>query len=155
MDLRALLDAEVIQTRDGHSQTMERSLPVVADGGRRRMAVLQTSLQLIDHGESAMQSLRAPPPSMMNDPAMQTPQRHGDDQNSHGSDGDDVQPMDAAEARIQPEYSVALELAMWRKMEEQRFMVALAEKEESVLRGLADEWKVRERERNTIMKRYV
>lgn len=53
------------------------------------------------------------------------------------------------------EYQAALQLEMWKKSEEARFKVQMQEKEATLLRMLAEEWKARDKDRQLVMKRKV
>ncbi|KAJ8322706.1 hypothetical protein QVD99_007649 [Batrachochytrium dendrobatidis] len=52
-----------------------------------------------------------------------------------------------------PEYQTAIELELWRQQEQQKFTQYLAEKEIELTQRLAGEWKLRDREREALLKR--
>uniref|UniRef100_A0AAY4D0G7 C2 domain-containing protein n=1 Tax=Denticeps clupeoides TaxID=299321 RepID=A0AAY4D0G7_9TELE len=64
----------------------------------------------------------------------------------HGSEG-------TAEARDTLEYRAALELEMWKEMQESLFDDQLKKKELSHMQALAEEWRKRDREREALVKK--
>lgn len=59
----------------------------------------------------------------------------------------------APEPRETPEYQAALELEMWKEMQEDLFDDQLKKKELSHMQALADEWRKRDREREALVKK--
>lgn len=68
---------------------------------------------------------------------------------------DDGDAQSVVSVRETPEYKVALELEMWKRAEEEKFMEALKERERISAQKLSEEWKQRERDRDEILKRKV
>ncbi|XP_019372360.1 PREDICTED: centrosomal protein of 120 kDa [Gavialis gangeticus] len=69
------------------------------------------------------------------------------------------QPPHVPEAQTEPretlEYKAALELEMWKEMQEDIFENQLKKKELAHMQALADEWKKRDREREALVKKKV
>ncbi|NWI90874.1 CE120 protein, partial [Pitta sordida] len=64
-------------------------------------------------------------------------------------------PEDHPEPRETLEYKAALELEMWKEMQEDIFENQLKKKEMNHMQALAEEWKKREREREALVKKKV
>ncbi|KFQ26797.1 Centrosomal protein of 120 kDa, partial [Merops nubicus] len=77
----------------------------------------------------------------------------------HERQGPCTQPTCASENHPQPretlEYRAALELEMWKEMQEDIFQNQLKEKEMAHMQALAEEWKKRDREREALVKKKV
>lgn len=60
------------------------------------------------------------------------------------------EPKDIRETR---EYQIALELEMWKEMQQQKFENELKQKEITYMKVLADEWKKRDKEREVVLQK--
>uniref|UniRef100_A0A5F8HFB6 Centrosomal protein of 120 kDa n=1 Tax=Monodelphis domestica TaxID=13616 RepID=A0A5F8HFB6_MONDO len=127
-------------------QTFSERVPVTAaQGASHRVADLSYTLTLEDHGlvrvreiliSDSSQGFAAsrpepPPPRALCGP--ETP----------------------AEPRESLEYRAALELEMWKEMQEDLFESQLKKRELAHMQALAEEWKKRDRERESLVKKKV
>ncbi len=52
-------------------------------------------------------------------------------------------------------YHAAVELELWKRAEEEAFRVQLGQKEETLMRALAEEWRLRDTQREALTKRKI
>ncbi|NXI49996.1 CE120 protein, partial [Chloroceryle aenea] len=128
-------------------QTCSETVTVTAaQGSGNRIAELSYAITLEDYGLVKMQEV------LVSDSS----QCVGADQQRHVPH---TQPPCAPENHPQPretiEYRAALELEMWKEMQEDIFENQLKEKEMAHMQALAEEWKKRDREREALVKKKV
>ncbi|XP_008836949.1 centrosomal protein of 120 kDa isoform X1 [Nannospalax galili] len=128
-------------------QTYSESVPVIAvQGSNNRIVDLSYTVTLEDYGlvkmreifvsesSQGLSAVQQKPPSL---PPAPCPS--------------ETQP----EPRETLEYKAALELEMWKEMQEDIFENQLKQKELAHMQALAEEWKTRDRERESLVKKKV
>ncbi|KFV13229.1 Centrosomal protein of 120 kDa, partial [Tauraco erythrolophus] len=128
-------------------QTCNETVSVTAaQGSGNRIAELSYAITLEDYGLVKMQEV------LVSDSS----QCVGAGQQRHASH---TQPRCASENHPEPretlEYKAALELEMWKEMQEDIFENQLKKKEMAHMQALAEEWKKRDREREALVKKKV
>ncbi|NXJ98910.1 CE120 protein, partial [Corythaixoides concolor] len=117
-----------------------------AQGSGNRIAELSYAITLEDYGLVKMQEV------LVSDSS----QCVGAGQQRHASH---TQPRCASENHPEPretlEYKAALELEMWKEMQEDIFENQLKKKEIAHMQALAEEWKKRDKEREALVKKKV
>ncbi|CAO2594050.1 Centrosomal protein of 120 kDa [Lemmus lemmus] len=125
-------------------QTYSESVPVIAaQGSNNRIVDLSYTMTLEDYGlvkmrevfvsESSQSAVQQKPSSPLPAPC----------------------PEVQMEPRETLEYKAALELEMWKEMQEDIFETQLKQKELAHMQALAEEWKKRDRERESLVKKKV
>ncbi|XP_077147170.1 centrosomal protein of 120 kDa [Ranitomeya variabilis] len=124
-------------------QTFNEKVPVLSmQGSENKVADLSYSIILEDFGlvkerevvvSESFQNSAPPKPSPQLSPS----------------------PKHASEPRETLEYKAALELEMWKEMQEEAFTSQLKKKELAHLQVLVEEWKKREQEREALVKKKV
>ncbi|XP_060233247.1 centrosomal protein of 120 kDa isoform X2 [Meriones unguiculatus] len=122
-------------------QTYSESVPVIAaQGSNNRIVDLSYTITLEDYGLVKMREV------FVSDSSQQKP----------------PSPPPApcpSEIQVEPretlEYKAALELEMWKEMQEDIFENQLKQKELAHMQALAEEWKKRDRERESLVKKKV
>ncbi|XP_030898982.1 centrosomal protein of 120 kDa isoform X2 [Melopsittacus undulatus] len=128
-------------------QTYNETVSVTAaQGSDSRIADLSYAITLEDHGLVKMQEVLVSDSSQCVGAGQQWHVPH-------------IQPRCAQENPPEPretlEYKAALELEMWKEMQEDIFENQLKKKEMAHMQVLAEEWKKREREREALVKKKV
>uniref|UniRef100_A0A8B9GIW5 Centrosomal protein of 120 kDa n=1 Tax=Amazona collaria TaxID=241587 RepID=A0A8B9GIW5_9PSIT len=128
-------------------QTYNETVSVTAaQGSGSRIADLSYAITLEDHGLVKMQEVLVSDSSQCVGSGQQWRVPH-------------IQPRCAQENPPEPretlEYKAALELEMWKEMQEDIFENQLKKKEMVHMQVLAEEWKKREREREALVKKKV
>ncbi|KAM4639299.1 centrosomal protein of 120 kDa isoform 2-T2 [Amazona ochrocephala] len=128
-------------------QTYNETVSVTAaQGSGSRIADLSYAITLEDHGLVKMQEVLVSDSSQCVGSGQQWHVPH-------------IQPRCAQENPPEPretlEYKAALELEMWKEMQEDIFENQLKKKEMVHMQVLAEEWKKREREREALVKKKV
>ncbi|XP_061324654.1 centrosomal protein of 120 kDa isoform X3 [Pezoporus flaviventris] len=128
-------------------QTYNETVSVTAaQGSGSRIADLSYAITLEDHGLVSMQEVLVSDSSQCVGAGQQWHVPH-------------IQPCCAQENPPEPretlEYKAALELEMWKEMQEDIFENQLKKKEMVHMQVLAEEWKKRERERQALVKKKV
>ncbi|NXP55906.1 CE120 protein, partial [Heliornis fulica] len=128
-------------------QTCNEAVRVTAaQGSGNRIAELSYAMTLEDYGLVKMREV------LVSDSS----QHVGAGQQRHVPP---TQPRCALENHPEPretlEYRAALELEMWKEMQEDIFENQLKEKEKAHMKALAEEWKKRDREREALVKKKV
>ncbi|KAM8984230.1 centrosomal protein of 120 kDa isoform 3-T3 [Ara ararauna] len=128
-------------------QTYNETVSVTAvQGSGSRIADLSYAITLEDHGLVKMQEVLVSDSSQCVGAGQQWRVPH-------------IQPRCAQENPPEPretlEYKAALELEMWKEMQEDIFENQLKKKEMVHMQVLAEEWKKREREREALVKKKV
>ncbi|XP_054666206.1 centrosomal protein of 120 kDa isoform X3 [Grus americana] len=128
-------------------QTCNETVSVTeAQGSGNRIAELSYAITLEDYGLVKMQEVLVSDSSQC---VGAGPQRHVPP----------IQPHCAPESHPEPretlEYKAALELEMWKEMQEDIFENQLKKKEMAHMQALAEEWKKRDRERESLVKKKV
>ncbi|NXS58217.1 CE120 protein, partial [Brachypteracias leptosomus] len=128
-------------------QTCNETVGVTAaQGSGNRIAELSYAITLEDYGLVKMQEVLVSDSSQCVGAGQQRQVSH-------------TQPPCAPENHPQPretlEYKAALELEMWKEMQEDIFENQLKEKEMAHMQALAEEWKKRDREREALVKKKV
>ncbi|KFW77299.1 Centrosomal protein of 120 kDa, partial [Phalacrocorax carbo] len=117
-----------------------------AQGSGNRIAELSCSITLEDYGLVKMQEVLVSDSSQCLGAGQQCHVPH-------------TQPHCAPEKHPEPretlEYKAALELEMWKEMQEDIFENQLKKKEMAHMQALAEEWKKRDREREALVKKKV
>uniref|UniRef100_A0A8B9RE54 Centrosomal protein 120 n=1 Tax=Astyanax mexicanus TaxID=7994 RepID=A0A8B9RE54_ASTMX len=125
-------------------QTYSERLPVIkAQGSNEKMAELNYVAVLEDMGLVKAQDILVSESSLSGNQVHQktaVPPRHS------GGEA-------AAKSRETLEYQAALELEMWKEMQEDIFDNQLKQKELSHMQALAEEWRKRDREREALVKK--
>ncbi|NWS82994.1 CE120 protein, partial [Toxostoma redivivum] len=117
---------------------------IAAQGSGSRIAELSYAITLEDYGLVKVQEV------VVSDSSQDIgacPQRHVP--HTHRAPGDHTGPRETLE------YKAALELEMWKEMQEDIFENQLKKKEMVHMRALAEEWKKRDREREALVKKKV
>ncbi|KAM8960777.1 centrosomal protein of 120 kDa [Pelodytes ibericus] len=125
-------------------QTFAARISVISSEGSNKLAELSYVLTLEDYGlvkvrEVVVTESSESSASKKASPLSQPPRA--------------VEPV--PEPRETVEYKAALELEMWKDMQEDLFINQLKKKELSHMQALAEEWKRRDREREAIVKKKV
>ncbi|XP_029402898.1 centrosomal protein of 120 kDa [Mus pahari] len=128
-------------------QTYSESVPVIAaQGSNNRIVDLSYTMTLEDYGLVKMREIFV----------------SGSSQGMPAVDQKPSSPPPApcpSEIQVEPretlEYKAALELEMWKEMQEDIFESQLKQKELAHMQALAEEWKKRDRERESIVKKKV
>ncbi|XP_072537057.1 centrosomal protein of 120 kDa isoform X2 [Salminus brasiliensis] len=121
----------------------ERLLVIKAQGSNEKVAELSYVAVLEDMGLVKAQDILISESSLSGNQVHQktvVPPQHS---------GDEV----AAKSRETLEYKAALELEMWKEMQEDLFDNQLKQKELSHMQALAEEWRKRDREREALVKK--
>ncbi|PKU46428.1 hypothetical protein llap_3277 [Limosa lapponica baueri] len=117
-----------------------------AQGSGNRIAELSYAITLEDYGLVKVQEVLVSDSSQCVGPGQQRHVPH-------------TQPRCASENHPEPretlEYKAALELEMWKEMQEDIFENQLKKKEMAHMQALAEEWKKRDREREALVKKKV
>ncbi|XP_006167535.1 centrosomal protein of 120 kDa isoform X2 [Tupaia chinensis] len=128
-------------------QTYSESVPVMAaQGSNNRIVDLSYTMTLEDHGLVKMHEIFVSESSQGLSAAHQKPSS--------------LPPVPCnSEVQTEPrqtlEYKAALELEMWKEMQEDIFENQLKQKELAHMQALAEEWKKRDRERESLVKKKV
>ncbi|XP_029327765.1 centrosomal protein of 120 kDa isoform X2 [Mus caroli] len=128
-------------------QTYSESVPVIAaQGSNNRILDLSYTMTLEDYGLVKMREIFV-------------------SESSQGVPAVDQKPSSPppapcpSEIQVEPretlEYKAALELEMWKEMQEDIFESQLKQKELAHMQALAEEWKKRDRERESLVKKKV
>lgn len=128
-------------------QTYSESVPVIAaQGSNNRILDLSYTMTLEDYGLVKMREIFV-------------------SESSQGVPAVDQKPSSPppapcpSEIQMEPretlEYKAALELEMWKEMQEDIFESQLKQKELAHMQALAEEWKKRDRERESLVKKKV
>ncbi|XP_065512156.1 centrosomal protein of 120 kDa [Caloenas nicobarica] len=128
-------------------QTCNETVSVTAaEGSGNRVAELSYAITLEDYGLVKMQEVLVSDSSQCVGAGQQR-------------DGSHIQPRCAPENHPEPretlEYKAALELEMWKEMQEDIFENQLKKKEMAHMQALAEEWKKRDREREALVQKKV
>ncbi|KAM6230711.1 centrosomal protein of 120 kDa isoform 2-T2 [Porphyrio hochstetteri] len=127
-------------------QTCNETVSITAaQGSGNRIADLSYAITLEDYGLVKMQEV------LVSDSS----QRVGAGQQRHVPPTQPCVTEDHPEPRETLEYKAALELEMWKEMQEDIFENQLKEKEMAHMQALAEEWKKRDREREALVKKKV
>ncbi|KFO99882.1 Centrosomal protein of 120 kDa, partial [Calypte anna] len=128
-------------------QTSYETVSVTAaQGSGNRIAELSYAITLEDYGLVKMQEVLVSDSSQCIGAGQQ---RHVPHAQTHCA------PENRAEPRETLEYKAALELEMWKEMQEDIFENQLKKKEMAHMQALAEEWKKRDREREAVVKKKV
>ncbi|NWV00024.1 CE120 protein, partial [Upupa epops] len=128
-------------------QTCNETISVrAAQGSGNRIAELSCAITLEDYGLVKMQEVLVSDSSQLVGAIQQqsVPQTW-----PHSGPDDHPQPRET------PEYKAALELEMWKGMQEDIFEDELKKKEMAHMQVLAEEWKKRDKEREALVKKKV
>ncbi|NXW87767.1 CE120 protein, partial [Alopecoenas beccarii] len=128
-------------------QTCNETVSVTAaEGSGNRVAELSYAITLEDYGLVKMQEVLV----------SESSQCAGGGQQRHVPH---IQPRCAPENHPEPretlEYKAALELEMWKEMQEDIFENQLKKKEMAYMQALAEEWRKRDREREALVQKKV
>ncbi|NXX85989.1 CE120 protein, partial [Urocolius indicus] len=127
-------------------QTCDETVSVAAaQGSGNRIAELSYTITLEDYGLVKMQEV------LVSDSS----QCVGAGQQQHVPHTRPHAPENHPEPRETLEYKAALELEMWKEMQEDIFENQLKKKEMAHMQTLAEEWKKRDREREALVKKKV
>ncbi|NXY42526.1 CE120 protein, partial [Ceuthmochares aereus] len=127
-------------------QTFNETVSVTAaQGSGNRIADLSYTVTLEDHGLVKMQEI------LVSDSS----QHVGAGQQWHVPHSQPCAPENHPEPRETLEYKAALELEMWKEMQEDIFENQLKKKEMDRMQELAEEWKKKDRERELLLKKKV
>ncbi|NXJ34224.1 CE120 protein, partial [Ciconia maguari] len=128
-------------------QTYNETVSVTAaQGSGSRIAELSYAITLEDYGLVKMQEVLVSDSSQCVGAGQQ---RHVPHTQPHCA------PENHPEPRETLEYKAALELEMWKEMQEDIFENQLKKKEMAHMQALAEEWKKRDREREALVKKKV
>ncbi|XP_062368842.1 centrosomal protein of 120 kDa isoform X5 [Cinclus cinclus] len=119
---------------------------MAAQGSGSRVAELSYAITLEDYGLVKVQEV------MVSDSSQgigACQQQHVPHTQPHRAPGDHAEPRETLE------YKAALELEMWKEMQEDIFENQLKKKEMVHMQALAEEWKKRDREREALVKKKV
>ncbi|CAO2594051.1 Centrosomal protein of 120 kDa [Lemmus lemmus] len=127
-------------------QTYSESVPVIAaQGSNNRIVDLSYTMTLEDYGLVKMREVFVSESSQGLSAVQQKPSS--------------PLPAPCPEVQMEPretlEYKAALELEMWKEMQEDIFETQLKQKELAHMQALAEEWKKRDRERESLVKKKV
>ncbi|XP_068025051.1 centrosomal protein of 120 kDa isoform X1 [Melanerpes formicivorus] len=127
-------------------QTCNETVSVTAaQGSGNRVAELSYAITLEDYGFVKIQEV------LVSDSS----QCVGAGQQRHVARTQPRAPENHPQPRETLEYKAALELEMWKEMQEDIFESQLKEKEMAHMQALAEEWKKRDREREALVKKKV
>ncbi|NXI61655.1 CE120 protein, partial [Anseranas semipalmata] len=127
-------------------QTYNETVSVTAaQGSGNRIAELSYAITLEDYGLVKMHEV------LVSDSS----QGVGAGQQRHATCAQPRVPENQTEPRETLEYKAALELEMWKEMQEDIFENQLKKKEMAHMQALAEEWKKRDREREALVKKKV
>ncbi|NXH12138.1 CE120 protein, partial [Bucco capensis] len=152
LQLSNVLASEKKRFLDGNGeqcwrQTCSETVSVTAvQGSGNRIAELSYAITLEDYGLVKMQEV------LVSDSSQSVgagEQWHVPHTQPHSAPGNQPQPRETLE------YKAALELEMWKEMQEDIFENQLKEKEMAHMQVLAEEWKKRDREREALVKKKV
>lgn len=146
----------------GTIRTIESFVDVTGASNFKKIAELRIALALEDFGvvaEPDQQELQENAAAGKRSYS-KTVQFYGGSEHMTNRETDAVGGIDDGDesvvsVRETPEYKIALELELWKRAEEEKFMEALKEKERISAQKLSEEWKKRERDRDEILKRKV
>ncbi|XP_064032907.1 centrosomal protein of 120 kDa [Pogoniulus pusillus] len=128
-------------------QTCSETVSVTAaQGSGNKIAELSYTITLEDYGLVKIQEVLVSDSSQC---VGADQQRHVAHAQSHCASENHPQPRETLE------YKAALELEMWKEMQEDIFENQLKEKEMAHMRALAEEWKKRDKEREALVKKKV
>ncbi|KAM6110052.1 centrosomal protein of 120 kDa [Phoenicopterus ruber ruber] len=128
-------------------QTCNETVSVTAaQGSGNRIAELSCAITLEDYGLVKMQEVLVSDSSQCVGAGQQRHVPHTQPR---------CAPEDHPEPRETLEYKAALELEMWKEMQEDIFENQLKKKEMAHMQALAEEWKKRDREREALVKKKV
>ncbi|KFQ05280.1 Centrosomal protein of 120 kDa, partial [Haliaeetus albicilla] len=128
-------------------QTCNETVSVIAaQGSGNRIAELSYAITLEDYGLVKMQEVLVSDSSQCVGAGQQ---QHVPRTQPHRT------PENHREPRETLEYKAALELEMWKEMQEDIFENQLKKKEVAHMQALAEEWKKRDREREAVVKKKV
>ncbi|XP_075582160.1 centrosomal protein of 120 kDa isoform X4 [Pelecanus crispus] len=128
-------------------QTCNETVSVTAaQGSGNRIAELSYAITLEDYGFVKMQEVLVSDSSQCVGAGQQ---RHVPHTQPHCAPGNHPEPRETLE------YKAALELEMWKEMQEDIFENQLKKKEMAHMQALAEEWKKRDREREALVKKKV
>ncbi|XP_069749507.1 centrosomal protein of 120 kDa isoform X2 [Narcine bancroftii] len=131
-------------------QSYSERIPVVAaQGPNNKIAKLYYSMTLEDYGFVKTQQVIVSESSQSANVGAQPPC------NLPAKPVQASEPVTDPEPRDSMEYKVALELEMWKEMQENLFENQLKQKELVHMQTLAEEWKRRDREREALVKKKV
>ncbi|NWT50705.1 CE120 protein, partial [Erythrocercus mccallii] len=119
---------------------------IAAQGSGSRIAELSYTITLEDYGLVKVQEVMVSDSSQGVGAGQQRQVPHTQPR---------CMPEDCPEPRKTLEYKAALELEMWKKMQEDIFENQLKKKEMVHMQALAEEWKKRDREREALVKKKV
>ncbi|XP_026721349.1 centrosomal protein of 120 kDa isoform X2 [Athene cunicularia] len=151
LQLSNVLASEKIRFLGGNGeqcwrQTCNETVSVTAaQGSGNRIADLSYAITLEDYGLVKMQEV------LVSDSS----QCVGAGQQHHVPHTQPRAPKSHPEPRETLEYKAALELEMWKEMQEDIFENQLKKKEMAHMQALAEEWKKRDREREALVKKKV
>ncbi|XP_053910877.1 centrosomal protein of 120 kDa [Cuculus canorus] len=127
-------------------QTFKETVSVTAtQGSGNRIADLSYAVTLEDYGLVKVQEI------LVSDSS----QCVGAGQKQHVPHSQRRAPENHPEPRETLEYKAALELEMWKEMQEDVFENQLKKKEMAHMQAIAEEWKKRDRERESLVKKKV
>ncbi|XP_038660935.1 centrosomal protein of 120 kDa isoform X2 [Scyliorhinus canicula] len=131
-------------------QTYSERIPVVAaQGPNNKIAELYYSMTLEDYNFVKTQHVTVSDSSQnSNNVYQQQPDLSAKPVQASGP-GPDTEPRETME------YKAALELEMWKEVQEDLFQNQLKQKELAHMQALAEEWKKRDREREALVKKKV
>ncbi|NXK99118.1 CE120 protein, partial [Mesembrinibis cayennensis] len=128
-------------------QTCNETVSVTAaQGSGNRIAELSYAITLEDYGLVKMQEVLVSDSSQCVGAGQQRHDHHTQSR---------CAPENHPEPRETLEYKAALELEMWKEMQEDIFENQLKKKEMAHMQALAEEWKKRDREREALVKKKV
>ncbi|NXP81288.1 CE120 protein, partial [Ramphastos sulfuratus] len=152
LQLSNVLASEKIRFLGGNGeqcwrQTCNETVSVTAaQGSGNRVAELSYAITLEDFGLVKIQEVLVSDSSQCVGAGQQ---RHVAHTRSHRASENHPQPRETLE------YKAALELEMWKEMQENIFENQLKEKEMAHMQALAEEWKRRDKEREALVKKKV
>uniref|UniRef100_A0A8C9PPJ1 Centrosomal protein of 120 kDa n=1 Tax=Spermophilus dauricus TaxID=99837 RepID=A0A8C9PPJ1_SPEDA len=128
-------------------QTYSESVPIIAaQGSNNRIVDLSYTVTLEDYGLVKMREIFVSDSSQVLSAVQQKPSSL-----PPAPCNSEIQ----TEPRETLEYKAALELEMWKEMQEDIFENQLKQKELAHMQALAEEWKKRDRERESLVKKKV
>eukprot|EP00794_Sanderia_malayensis_P009837 gene9838-10847_t len=159
--LSCVFASEKIQVQNGnyrqiHSQLINVLSP---DNSKRKVASLHIVLGLEDFGEvnePTMTSSAHITTQSLCSTSTSTGHEEPGVNNHEQKHVQQQQPVESHELpRDLPEYKAAMELEIWKEQQEELFKNMLQQKEAKLMQTLAEEWKKRDKERETILKRKI
>ncbi|XP_072925598.1 centrosomal protein of 120 kDa [Hemitrygon akajei] len=131
-------------------QTYSERIPVIsAQGPSNQIAELYYSMTLEDYGFVKTQHVTISDSSQSTNIGPQQPS------DLPAKPVQPSEPVPHPEPRDSMEYKAALELEMWKELQENLFENQLKQKELAHMQALAEEWKKRDREREALVKKKV